>query len=324
MSSAKEQIVETDVLVIGGGIAGCFAAIKAKEQGVDVTLVDKGYVGKSGQTPCCNVTTVYIPERDNLNVWMNDVHVKSEYVDNQEWIEIVLRESQALWKDYCSYGIQVYKWDSQDNIFVSSPYKDDGELLTQGGASFAPRINFRYPIRQNAEVLRKQCLKLGIKVMDRIMITDLIKQEGKIVGAIGFAGGKDNYEPYVFKSKALVMAAGASGLKAEGIRGFSTGEADAMAYRAGCEITGKEWNESHPVRADFPTWPWSAHDRDRYRLFRNFFNPEKLVPQHLDAYGKPVRTSTSFQWIIEVNAVNQGSGSDIQKCIWRWPRIFRP
>ena len=40
-----ENQVETDVLVIGGGIAGCFAAIKAKEQGLDVTIVDKAYAG---------------------------------------------------------------------------------------------------------------------------------------------------------------------------------------------------------------------------------------------------------------------------------------
>ena len=38
---------KSDVLVVGGGPAGCFAAIKAKEQGVDVVLVDKGYVGKT-------------------------------------------------------------------------------------------------------------------------------------------------------------------------------------------------------------------------------------------------------------------------------------
>jgi glycerol-3-phosphate dehydrogenase len=44
----SENLVETDVLVIGGGIAGCFAAIKAKEQGLDVTIVDKAYAGKSG------------------------------------------------------------------------------------------------------------------------------------------------------------------------------------------------------------------------------------------------------------------------------------
>jgi len=37
-----ETTIETDVLVIGGGIAGCFAALKAKDQGLDVVLVDKG------------------------------------------------------------------------------------------------------------------------------------------------------------------------------------------------------------------------------------------------------------------------------------------
>ena len=51
MSTSLEHVVETDILVIGGGIAGCFAAIKAKEKGVTVVLVNKGYVGKSGQTP---------------------------------------------------------------------------------------------------------------------------------------------------------------------------------------------------------------------------------------------------------------------------------
>jgi succinate dehydrogenase/fumarate reductase flavoprotein subunit len=39
-----ETVIETDVLVIGGGIAACFAAVKAREQGVDVTLVSKGNI----------------------------------------------------------------------------------------------------------------------------------------------------------------------------------------------------------------------------------------------------------------------------------------
>ena len=47
---SKETVIETDVLVLGGGVAGCAAAIKSREQGLDVTLVDKAYVGKSGTT----------------------------------------------------------------------------------------------------------------------------------------------------------------------------------------------------------------------------------------------------------------------------------
>lgn len=46
----SEKVFSTDVLVIGGGMAGIFAAVKAREQGLKVTLVDKGYVSKTGST----------------------------------------------------------------------------------------------------------------------------------------------------------------------------------------------------------------------------------------------------------------------------------
>jgi succinate dehydrogenase/fumarate reductase flavoprotein subunit len=48
IAMATDRIVETDVLVIGGGLGGVFAAIKARESGVDVTVVEKAYAGKSG------------------------------------------------------------------------------------------------------------------------------------------------------------------------------------------------------------------------------------------------------------------------------------
>jgi len=45
---STDRLIETDVLVIGGGLAGTFAAIRAKELCASVILADKGYVGKSG------------------------------------------------------------------------------------------------------------------------------------------------------------------------------------------------------------------------------------------------------------------------------------
>ena len=50
-SSIGQEVITTDVLIIGGGIAGTFAAIKAKKNGADVTIVDKGTVGRSGLSP---------------------------------------------------------------------------------------------------------------------------------------------------------------------------------------------------------------------------------------------------------------------------------
>lgn len=272
---SSENTIETDVLVIGGGQAGCFAAIKAKEQGVDVTLVDKGYVGKSGQTPNCDETDVFDPERHDLDKWVKSGHAEVEYMDNPEWVEIVFKESLARWQDLCSWGLQVYKWDQHGNVFVSPATKNDGEIATnmagrkpQEDRAASPIESKRYPIRQNAEVMRKQAVKTGVKIIDRITITDLLKQDGRIVGAIGFPA--DTYDFYIFKAKATVLCAGSAGFKAEGIRTVTTtGDAHAMAYRVGCEITGKEWNDNHPVRMDFPAWPWSGLDRDRLRLSRD-------------------------------------------------------
>ena len=84
----SENVIETDILVIGGGMAGCFAAIKAVEQGLKVTLVDKGYVSKSGQTPWAGAFAVFHPEwGHSLDEWMNQVNTVGEYINNQEWTE---------------------------------------------------------------------------------------------------------------------------------------------------------------------------------------------------------------------------------------------
>lgn len=61
LANVDQGTVETDVLVIGGGIAGTFAAIKANEKGVDVTLVDKGTVGRSGKAPWLAAFSVFDP-----------------------------------------------------------------------------------------------------------------------------------------------------------------------------------------------------------------------------------------------------------------------
>lgn len=105
---ALENVIETDVLIIGGGMAGCFAAIKAKEKGVDVTLVDKGYVGKSGSTHFAEGGfMIFNPEWGHkLGVWMEQINTRSEYVNNREWSEIVLKDSYERYRDLASWGVK--------------------------------------------------------------------------------------------------------------------------------------------------------------------------------------------------------------------------
>jgi len=222
---AEEKVIETGVLVIGGGMAGSFAAIKARELGCDVTLVDKGYIGKSGATHFAGGDfMVFTPEwGHNLNAWKDQFNTRCEYLNNRKWCEIVLEESYERYQDLLSWGIKLYQ---------------EGNNVLVGRAGVTEYVSMVY--REYTPILRKKALETGVRLLDRIMISELLKQEGKVVGAVGFHTIDGNL--YVFKAKVTVIAAGGASLK-EGNRPihYATSDGEAMAYRAGAEITGKEF-----------------------------------------------------------------------------------
>ena len=97
ISTATEHRMECDVLVIGGGFAGLFAAIKAREAGASVILVDKGFVGKSGLSPFSSSFIAFNPEWGyDLDKWMAFLHSVSEYVDNKYWMERTQKDSWSI------------------------------------------------------------------------------------------------------------------------------------------------------------------------------------------------------------------------------------
>ena len=100
-------MIECDVLVIGGGMAGCFAAVKAREQGLNVLLVDKGYVSRSGETPYAGDTAVFDPDwGHDMDQWLTQVNVVGEYVNNRHWNELVFRDSRERFADLRSWGVR--------------------------------------------------------------------------------------------------------------------------------------------------------------------------------------------------------------------------
>ncbi len=229
----SENEIKTDVLVIGGGMAGIFAAIKAREKGADVTLVDKNYVSRSGSTAFAEGDySVFNPEwGHDLNAWMAQINMVGEYLNNPEWTEITLRDSIERYHDFLAWGITFKKREDGQILLYDRPL-GFGPLeccFLGRGWTFLP-------------AMRSQALKSGVKIVDRVMVTELLKQDGVVIGAVGFHTRTGDFSS--FKAKATVMCTGNGTFDMAGAMGpvgFLSYDGEAMAYRAGAEISGKEF-----------------------------------------------------------------------------------
>lgn len=229
----SENEIKTDVLVIGGGMAGIFAAIKAREEGADVTLVDKNYVSRSGSTAFAEGDySVFNPEwGHDLNAWMAQINMVGEYLNNPEWTEITLRDSVERYHDFLAWGITFKKREDGQILLYDRPlWFGPLECCFLGrGWTFLP-------------AMRSQALKSGVNIVDRVMVTELLKQDGVVIGAVGFHTRTGDFTS--FKAKATVMCTGNGTFDMAGAMGpvgFLSYDGEAMAYRAGAEIGGKEF-----------------------------------------------------------------------------------
>ena len=233
-----EHHYESDVLVIGGGLAGCFAAIKAREQGVDVILVDKGYVGKTGGSPYAGDTMVFNTDwGHDLDAWMEQASVLGEYVNNRQWNEIVFSESYDRYQDLRSFGVKFLEENGEvvrlphPLTHLEMPDKDRFPPLVSEVVHWMP--GWPTAIRRHLE-------KSGVELVERVIICELLKHQDRIVGAVGFP--VDDESPAVFRASSVVICAGGGGFRPPGYPTHElTADGVALAYRVGARVTGKEF-----------------------------------------------------------------------------------
>jgi len=227
-SWGTEKRIETEVLVIGGGMAGCFAATKARQQGLAVTLIDKAVVGRSGATHFSEGDFTFLnPERGHdINAWVQQINRASEYLNDPDWTETVLKDSYDRYRDLVGWGVKFFEMN--------------GKTYTRRSGAHE---HFAMVNREYAPVMRRVALDNGVTIIDRLMVCDLLQQDGHIAGAVAFHTTSGHL--YIISSKAVVIAAGDGGIKAEAKpSAYMTGDGEAIAYRVGAEITGKEFIHS--------------------------------------------------------------------------------
>ena len=198
---------EADVLVLGGGLAGCFAAIAAAKKGKSVIMVEKGATVRSGSAgtgfdhwesactnPCSKVTAEEIAEAyvDEQSHYSNGI---GHYIECREgWDRLAEIES---------YGGKIRDTDGE---FEGAEFRD-AETKLMFAYDYKNKFTLRVWGSTFKPALYKQCLKLGVKIFDRTEATALLTavENGKKrgIGACGMNVRTGKF--HVFKAKATVL-----------------------------------------------------------------------------------------------------------------------
>ncbi|MBW2609770.1 MAG: FAD-dependent oxidoreductase [Deltaproteobacteria bacterium] len=249
IDQAKTEVIGTDLLILGGGIAGCFAAIKGRELKLDVTLVDKGNVGRSGLSPMMSgVLSYFDPKEDNHDDWYRECVEASEWLSDQEMLDGMINQTTECVNHLIDWGA---RFQTENGKLIRKPMVGHihgrNAMMTHGGL-------------QLMAILRGEVLRRGARVLERVMATDLLSSDGelptkgRITGAVGF--NVRNGKFFVIRAKATVLATGMTSvvLLRSPANGLS-GDGRAMAFRAGCEMRNIDLSQYSPHPAGFNCAP---------------------------------------------------------------------
>ncbi|WP_334293338.1 adenylyl-sulfate reductase subunit alpha [Anaerovirgula multivorans] len=227
------KMIETDVLIIGGGTAGCFSALTISENSnLKVVITDKANIKRSGCLAAgVNAINAYIGKGETPESFVEYVKKDSEGIIREDLVYSIAKGLNKVMKQLEDLGLPILK-------------DENGEYVQRGKRSI--KIN-----GENIKPLLAGTVtdKDNITVLNNVNIVDYLFKDGDVIGAIGFSL-KENKIYEIYAKKTICATGGASGLYKPNnpifskhkmwYSPFNTGTGYAMGIRAGAEMTSFE------------------------------------------------------------------------------------
>ena len=225
--------ITTDVLIIGGGTAGCYAALTlSRDTELSIVIAEKAHIKRSG----CLAAGV-----NAINAYITKGHAPQDYVDYAKKDAAgIVREDLLL--TAAEHFNEVTADMEQLGLVILKD--ENGEYVTRGNRNIKINGENFKPILAKAVQAQE-----NVSILNRVNITKLLTKGGAVYGAVGFS--LEDEEAYVIEAKAVLVATGgAAGLYKPNNPGFSrhkmwyppfnTGAGYAMGIQAGAEMTSFE------------------------------------------------------------------------------------
>ncbi len=242
MANFETVEVNTDLLIIGGGMAACGAATEAaywaKKHGLKVTMVDKAVPERSGAVAMgLSAINQYLGIKDGDNTPEDYVrYVRQDLmgISREDLVFNIARHVDSSVHLFEKWGLKI--WTDENGKYV---HEGRWQLMINGES---------YKIIV-AEAARNAIADAGGEIIERVFVCEPIVKDNKCLGAVGFSVRENKF--YVFKAKATIIAAGGAvhvfrprsvgeGFGRSWYPPFNTGSSAYFTIKAGCEMTCQE------------------------------------------------------------------------------------
>lgn len=230
--------ITTDVLIVGGGSAGLWAAYRFSELKPNrtVCLVDKGPRDWGGLMTMAGGDFDAVLPGEDVDAWIQDFIYYFDGLCDQPLMEAILSRSADRMADYERFGCEFFR--KSDESYKSVPQRGldhvklyPARLKGRGGELYVKNLIGRLKGRK-------------VQRLGRIFLTDYLTKDGRVCGAVGFDALNGDF--YIFEAQIVIAATGMGGWKTSYGKNTPTGEGMAMAYAVGAQLKDFEfarvWN----------------------------------------------------------------------------------
>ncbi|VFR25579.1 Succinate dehydrogenase flavoprotein subunit [plant metagenome] len=223
--SSEAPPLHADVLVLGGGPAGAWAALTAARAGAEVVLADKGHCGTSGAAAASNNSVWYVPQPEDYPRHHAERYDSGGQLSEREWVDAVLAQAAA-----------------QLHLFAELGYPFP---RTQSGA-----LNYASLRGPDAQRLLRQLLRrAGVTILDHSPATGLLRDGAAVVGAQGWTREGAHWQAW---APATVIATGGCAFLSGALgTNVCTGDGQLAAAEAGALFSGMEFSNQYGLSAAF-------------------------------------------------------------------------
>lgn len=233
MKLEVSQKLSTDVLVIGGGLAGLRAAIEARKHGVDVTIISEspaGYANNSAISRAAMAATgISTKPGDSIESHINDTVESGRYVNDPRLIAVMARGARQQVYDLISFGVLFQRRDGELLVMRTAGHSFSRHVFAE---SFRG-INITRPMRHYAA-------SRGCHFIEGVLVTRLLTAQDTVVGVLGI---DKQGQLLVTNAKSTILATGGGGeiypttTNALG----TTGDGYVLAYDLGLSLRDMEF-----------------------------------------------------------------------------------